>query len=67
MGLTKFRKYKTVNGDYINMDVLNNANALLSECLTNGNDGMERLHAWFAGERDLIEQTLMELEDYNGL
>ena len=40
---------------------MNNAIALLEECLYNGDKGILTLYAWFKGERHLIEDTIREL------
>ena len=42
------------------MDSINNAAALLEECLTNGDNGKDALYAWFLVERELIRQTITE-------
>ena len=39
---------------------LNNAVALLEECMINGNLGPEQLWAWYQGEQFLIRQTVLE-------
>ncbi len=43
---------------------INNAIALLDECISNGENGMETLYAWFSGEKSLISNTAEWLE-YN--
>jgi len=40
---------------------LNNAIALLEECLINGDGGPFRLYAWFCEERDLIDRTIKDV------
>lgn len=40
---------------------MNDAIALLKECLCNGDEGPLTLYAWFKGERHLIEDTIKEL------
>jgi hypothetical protein len=46
---------------------LNNAIALLEECVTNGENGPFILYAWFRGERDSIDRAIKEasLDDYD--
>ena len=44
-------------------NTINNAVALLEECIVNGDDGILSLESWFLGERHLIEQTVMELNE----
>ena len=43
---------------------LNNAVALLEECLVNGRKGGGRLHAWFLAEHHLIKKTVNNLNAY---
>lgn len=42
---------------------MNNAIALLEECLHNGDKDFLALYAWFKGERHLIEDTIRELKE----
>jgi len=37
---------------------LNNASALLEECVINGKKGCGNLYAWFLGEQGLIQTTI---------
>jgi len=40
---------------------LNNALALLKECVINGKNGKDTLYAWFLEEQELIEESISEL------
>ena len=42
---------------------ISNAVALLDECHENGMDGSDALCSWFAGEQDVIKQTLADLSE----
>ena len=42
---------------------INNAIGLLEECLHNGDKGLVALQGWFLGERNLIEQTILDLSE----
>jgi len=42
---------------------INNAAALLEECLCNGGKGIKALWGWFMGERELIEATIKDLKE----
>ena len=42
---------------------INNATALLEECLHNGDKGLVALQGWFLGERHLIKTTIAELNE----
>lgn len=45
-------------------ETINNAAAILEECLFNGLIGPEQLYAWFSAEKKLIEGTLNDLIFY---
>ena len=47
-------------GKVMDAITLNNAVALLEECMINGNLGPEQLWAWYQGEQFLIRQTVLE-------
>lgn len=40
---------------------INNATALLEECLFNGSISAESLYSWYVGEMGCIEKTISEL------
>lgn len=42
---------------------INNASALLQECLHNGDKSLVDLRAWFLGKRYLIKATIEELDE----
>lgn len=43
--------------------IINDAIALLEECLHNGDRGVMALYSWFMGERHLIETTIRDLNE----
>ena len=43
---------------------INNANALLEECITNGEKGSDNLYAWFLNEKEFIKRTIIDLSEH---
>ncbi len=43
---------------------INNAQALLEECVANGKSGKDTMYAWFLAEQLLIERTIDDLNTY---
>lgn len=50
----------TIRKCFMNI-TLNNATAILEECLYNGSIGRDNLYAWFLGEKTSIEDVLFDL------
>ena len=44
-------------------EIINDAAAILEDCLYNGSISSENLYSWFIGEKTLIENVLQSLID----
>ena len=51
----------------MNKAIVNDATALLEECLCNGDKGLMALYSWFMEERQLIENTVRGLNEVDPL